>query len=212
MEIAQIRREYTKKKLSSKSVKADPIEQFKLWLQEAVESECLEPTGMIVSTVSENNAPSSRTVLLKGVDQDQFIFYTNYKSRKGSQLAKNPQISALFYWAELERQVIIEGTVEKCGSEESDQYFQTRPWKSRVGAIISPQSQPIPNRNYIKKEFLIEAAKHLPDYVPRPENWGGYRITPLRIEFWQGRSSRLHDRVLFSKSQDSNWQIQRLAP
>jgi pyridoxamine 5'-phosphate oxidase len=212
MDIAQIRREYTKKKLSSKSVKKNPIEQFQLWLKEAVDANCMEPTGMNVSTVSENNTPSSRMVLLKGVDNGQFIFYTNYQSRKGTQLAKNPSIAALFYWPELERQVIIEGKVEKCNTEESDRYFQTRPWKSRIGAIISPQSQPIPNRNYIKKAFMVEAGKHLPDYVKRPENWGGYRITPERIEFWQGRSSRLHDRVLFSKSSDDQWAIQRLAP
>jgi len=212
MEIAQIRREYTKKKLSSKSVQSDPIEQFRLWLTEAVESECLEPTGMNISTISEENTPSSRMVLLKGVDQDQFIFYTNYQSRKGRHLDKNPNVSALFYWPELERQVNIEGTVVKCDPQESDEYFQSRPWKSRIGAIISPQSQPIPNRNYIKKAFLVEAAKHLPEFVPRPKHWGGYRIIPRRIEFWQGRSSRLHDRVLFSKNAHNHWQIQRLAP
>jgi pyridoxamine 5'-phosphate oxidase len=212
MEIAQIRREYTKQKLSSKSVKKDPIEQFDLWLQEAVSANCLEPTGMNVSTVSENNTPSSRMVLLKGVSQGQFIFYTNYHSRKGQHLSKNPFISALFYWPELERQVNIEGQVEKCSQAESDQYFQTRPWKSRIGAIISPQSQAIKNRNVIKKAFLIEATKHLPDYVPRPQNWGGYRITPERIEFWQGRSSRLHDRILFTKTSEGQWKIQRLAP
>ncbi len=212
MDIAQIRREYTKKQLSKKSVHKDPIAQFQLWLKEAIDADCMEPTGMNVSTVSENNTPSSRMVLLKGVDNDQFIFYTNYNSRKGTQLAKNPHISALFYWPELERQVIIEGTVVKCSAEESDKYFQTRPWKSRIGAIISPQSQPIPNRTYIKKAFVVEASKHLPDDIPRPKHWGGYRITPERIEFWQGRSNRLHDRVLFSKLPDGEWQTQRLAP
>jgi pyridoxamine 5'-phosphate oxidase len=212
MDIAQIRREYTKQKLSSRSVKADPIIQFELWLQEAVSANCLEPTGMNVSTVSENSSPASRMVLLKGVDKGQLIFYTNYQSRKAQHLAKNPSISALFYWPELERQVNIEGVVEKCSAEESDQYFQTRPWKSRIGAIISPQSKSIKNRSYIKKAFLMEAAKHLPDYVPRPQNWGGYRITPGRIEFWQGRSSRLHDRILFTKVPDGQWAIERLAP
>lgn len=212
MDIAQIRREYTKKKLSKKSVKNDPIEQFQLWLKEAIEADCLEPTGMNVSTVSENNTPSSRMVLLKGVDDNQFIFYTNYNSRKGTQLAKNPHISALFYWPELERQVIIEGIVQKCTDVESDKYFQTRPWKSRIGAIVSPQSRPIPNRNYIKKAFVLEAAKHHPDFVPRPKHWGGYRIAPSRIEFWQGRSNRLHDRVLFSRSDNDKWQVERLAP
>jgi pyridoxamine 5'-phosphate oxidase len=159
MDIAQIRREYTRQKLSSKSVKEDPIEQFDLWLQEAVGANCLEPTGMNVSTVSENNSPSSRMVLLKGVNQGQLIFFTNYQSRKGQHLAKNPSISALFYWPELERQVNIEGVVEKCSAEESDQYFQTRPWKSRIGAIISPQSQSIKNRSYIKKSLFIGGGK-----------------------------------------------------
>jgi pyridoxamine 5'-phosphate oxidase len=172
----------------------------------------MEPTGMCISTVSETNTPSSRMVLLKGVDNGEFIFYTNYLSRKGKQLENNPSISALFYWPELERQVIIEGLVKKCGSTESDAYFQSRPWKSRIGAIISPQSQPIKNRSYIKKAFLLEATKHRPDFVPRPQHWGGYRIMPNRIEFWQGRSNRLHDRVVFSMGKKEEWLIQRLAP
>lgn len=212
MDIAQIRREYTKQKLSKQSVRQSPIDQFDQWLSEAIESNCMEPTGMCISTVSSSNTPSSRMVLLKGVNNGEFIFFTNYQSRKGEQLENNPNISALFFWAELERQVIIEGDVKKCSAEESDAYFQSRPWKSRIGAIISPQSQPIKNRSYIKKAFLLEAAKHRPDFVPRPLHWGGYRIKPNRIEFWQGRSNRLHDRVVFTKGQEEAWLIQRLAP
>jgi len=212
MDIAQVRREYTRKKLSKKSVHKDPVEQFNKWLKEAFDANCLEPTAMIISTVSKLNTPSSRVVLLKGVEDGCFIFYTNYHSRKGSQLSENPSISALFFWTELERQIIIEGTVKKLSAAQSDAYFNTRPWKSRIGAIISPQSQPIESRNTIKKAFVLEAAKHINNSIPRPAHWGGYKIDPTRIEFWQGRENRLHDRVLFTKNTDSSWEITRLAP
>ena len=212
MDIAQIRREYTKQKLSKKSVDPDPIAQFKKWMSEVLEANCLEPTAMTVCTVSENNAPSSRVVLLKGVEEGCFIFFTNYESRKGTQLKKNPNIAASFFWSELERQIIIEGVVEKIPEEASDAYFKSRPWKSRIGAIISPQSREIDSRNYIKKAFVVEAAKHLNDIVPRPPHWGGYKIKPNRIEFWQGRANRLHDRVLFTLQDSGDWQTTRLAP
>ena len=211
MDIAQIRQDYTKRKLNRKNVRKDAIEQFASWLDEALQANCLEPTAMVVSTVSEKNTPSSRVVLLKGVEADKFIFFTNYTSRKGTHLANNPGISALFFWPELERQVNIEGVVEKCSPEQSDTYFNSRPWKSRIGAIISPQSKIIESRNVIKKAFVLEAAKHIGDKVPRPAHWGGYVIMPSRIEFWQGRASRLHDRILFSK-EDGAWKIDRLAP
>jgi pyridoxamine 5'-phosphate oxidase len=212
MDLAQLRREYTKTKLSKKHVHKDPVEQFNLWLKEALQANCMETTAMTLSTVSKNNTPSSRVVLLKGVEDRQFVFYTNYKSRKGIDLNVNPNISALFFWPELERQINIEGTVQKCDPEQSNTYFNTRPWKSRIGAIISPQSQPIESRNVIKKAFVFEAAKHIGDSVPRPDYWGGYRIDPTRIEFWQGRANRLHDRVLFTKNADLSWSVSRLAP
>jgi len=212
MEIAQVRREYTKKKLSKKSVDKNPIVQFTNWLNEAIESNCMESTAMTISTVSDLNTPSSRVVLLKGVENGKFIFFTNYNSRKGSQLKKNPSISALFFWPELERQIIIEGMVVKSSDSVSDTYFNTRPWKSRIGAIISPQSTEIESRNTIKKAFVLEAAKHNTDSIPRPKHWGGFEIAPTRIEFWQGRENRLHDRILFTKNTDDLWTISRLAP
>ncbi len=212
MDIAQLRREYTKTKLSKVKVNDDPVEQFNIWLNEAIQADCLDPTAMIVSTVSEINSPSSRVVLLKGVENSQFIFYTNYNSRKGRQLGNNPNISSLFFWPELERQVIIEGMVQKTSTEQSDDYFKSRPLKSRIGAIISPQSQPIDSRNVIKKAFVIEAAKHIGLAVNRPNHWGGYKITPNRIEFWQGRANRLHDRILYLKENDDRWEKSRLAP
>ena len=212
MDIAQVRREYTKTKLSKKSVQKNPYKQINLWLEEAIKANCLEPTAMTVSTVSEDGRPSSRVVLLKDIENNQLFFYTNYNSRKGTQISKNPNTSALFFWPELERQIIIEGVIEKSTAEQSDAYFQTRPWKSRIGAIISPQSQPIDSRNVIKKAFVLEAAKHIGENIPRPTHWGGYKIIPDRIEFWQGRPNRLHDRILFTKTGDTTWQISRLAP
>lgn len=213
MNIAQARREYTKTRLSKKSVDKDPIAQVNKWMKEAFQANCLEPTAMTVSTVSTQNTPSSRVVLLKGIEDGKFVFFTNYESRKGKQLTKNNSICALFFWSELERQINIEGTVEKLPPEASDTYFHTRPWKSRIGAIISPQSQPIASRSVIKKAFVLEAAKHISESVPRPEHWGGYKIKPNRIEFWQGRPNRLHDRILFSQSAEADsWEINRLAP
>jgi pyridoxamine 5'-phosphate oxidase len=212
MDISQIRKDYTKKKLNQRNISKDPVAQFKLWLREAIDSDCNEPTAMAISTVSAENRPSSRMVLLKGVRDGAFVFYSNYQSRKGQHLLANQHIAAVFHWPELERQVNIEGWAEKCTDKESDNYFNSRPWKSRIGAIISPQSQEIKNRDFIKKAFVIEAAKHLPNKVPRPKYWGGYSIIPDRIEFWQGRSSRLHDRFLFTRSAENGWQIQRLAP
>jgi len=212
VDISQVRQDYSQAKLSVKHVDRDPIAQFNKWLNEAIESNCLEPTSMTVSTVSPENTPSSRVVLLKGVTGNKFVFFTNYQSRKGSQLAANPAISAVFFWPELERQVNIEGLAAKCPPEDSDTYFHTRPWKSRIGARISPQSQPIESRTYLKRMFVQESSKFLIGQIPRPENWGGYQIEPHRIEFWQGRPNRLHDRILFTKTDGNTWKIQRLAP
>jgi len=212
VDISQVRQDYSQAKLSVKHVDRDPIAQFNKWLNEAIESNCLEPTSMTVSTVSSENTPSSRVVLLKGVTGNKFVFFTNYQSRKGSHLAVNPAISVVFFWPELERQVNIEGKATKCPPEDSDTYFHTRPWKSRIGARISPQSQPIESRTYLKTLFVQESSKFLIGQIPRPENWGGYQIEPHRIEFWQGRPNRLHDRILFTKTDENTWKIQRLAP
>lgn len=211
-ELADIRQEYKKSTLSEKLILKDPVAQFEVWMNEALRSSVPEPTAMVISTVDEKCRPSSRTVLLKGIENGKLTFYTNYNSRKGRNLSVNPNISATFFWKELERQVHIEGTVEKVSSEQSDAYFHSRPWTSQIGARISPQSQPIKSRNFIKLAFAKEAFRLAAQKVPRPENWGGFYIIPHRIEFWQGRPSRLHDRILFTQQADKSWKIERLAP
>ena len=209
--LASIRSEYKKSKLSAAKVSKDPFEMFTIWMNEALESKIQEPTAFTISTVSDSGQPSNRTVLLKGYENNQFTFFTNYNSRKGMQLSANPKIGALIYWKELERQVIIEGTAVKTTNEESDLYFKSRPWKSKIGARISPQSEKVKSRTVIKMAFAKEAAKYLGREVPRPDYWGGYHIIPERIEFWQGRANRLHDRVVY-ELENNKWNIARLAP
>jgi len=212
LNIKDIRHEYKKKKLSKASVNADPFKQFEKWMEEALISED-EPTAMIVTSVSETNQPSSRAVLLKEVDDDnRLVFYSNYQSRKGVQIAQNPKVSATFFWPKLERQVHFEGIAAKIDPMVSDEYFQTRPRKSRIGACISPQSRVINSRNDIKTAFVKMAGQYLGRKVPRPAHWGGYGIRAHRIEFWQGRSNRLHDRILFQLKEDQTWSVERLAP
>lgn len=167
---------------------------------------------MIVCTSTPDGHPSSRTVLLKELLNGEFIFYSNYESRKGQQMASNPYVSLTFLWHELERQIHVEGTVRHLEPALSDAYFATRPYKSRVGARISPQSRPIPNRDYIYINFAKEAAKFIGQTVPRPDSWGGFAVSPTRIEFWQGRESRLHDRFAYTLQEDGSWQADRLAP
>ncbi len=211
--LANIRQEYTKSGLKESDLPADPLTLFEKWLNEAVEAKVEEPTAVLVGTVSPEGTPSTRTVLLKALRKGQFVFYTNYDSRKGSHLAQNPHISLSFVWHELERQVHIEGITSKVSSEESNDYFKTRPYKSRIGARISPQSRPISSRVEIMRLFVAEAARWIGREVERPENWGGYEVTPTRIEFWQGRPSRLHDRFLYTLQEDkSDWKHERLAP
>ena len=182
------------------------------WLNEALETKVNEPTAMIVATATPDGRPSVRTVLLKEVVGGRFVFYSNYESRKGRQMAENSHVAVTFLWHELERQIHVEGTVTRLSSEESDAYFAMRPYKSRVGARISPQSQPIPSREYIMMRFASESLRFVGREVPRPDNWGGYAVTPTRIEFWQGRDSRLHDRFLYELQPDGHWDLHRLAP
>ncbi len=210
--LAGIRQEYTKGGLRESELPDNPLLLFDRWLQEAIDAKVNEPTAVIVGTVSVDGRPSTRTVLLKGLSDGKFIFYTNYDSRKGRQLAHNPFISLSFIWHELERQVHIEGRATKVSPKESDEYFRQRPYKSRIGARISPQSQPIASRMQLIRTFVKEAARWIGKEVERPENWGGYAVTPTRIEFWQGRPNRLHDRFLYTLESKGNWEISRLAP
>ena len=209
--IADIRREYSKKALNRREVSECPIDQFNKWFDDAMRSNIDDANAMTLSTVSETGRPSGRIVLLKAVENNQFVFFTNYKSKKGIQIDKNPFVSLTFYWKELERQVRVEGKLNKVSKEISDQYFQSRPRKSRIGAWISDQSQPIKSRYTLIKSFLLLSGKYIGKQVPLPEHWGGYALTPDNIEFWQGRPSRLHDRINY-KLENGDWSIERLAP
>ena len=214
-QLSDIRKEYKKGKLTRNTISENPFEQFARWLDDALHCGEDEPTAMIAATVSPDGCPSTRTVLLKGVENGRFIFFTNYESRKGRQLAANPHISLSFVWHKLERQVHIEGIAERCAPRESDAYFSTRPYKSRIGARISPQSHVIGSRMEIIRAFVKEAAKLAGQTVQRPDNWGGFAVTPTRFEFWQGRESRLHDRFRYTLREAAPvpaWTILRLAP
>ena len=210
--LASIRQEYTKGGLRESELPDNPFLLFSQWLQEAIDSKVDEPTAMLVGTVSPEGKPSTRTVLLKDLHDDKFIFYSNYESRKGRQLAQNPAISLSFVWHKLERLVNIEGTAEKVPPFESDKYLKKRPYKSRIGARISPQSQPIGSRMQLIRAFIREAARWIGKEVERPAHWGGYAVIPERIEFWQGRPNRLHDRIVYTLQPDGHWKKERLAP
>lgn len=212
MNLSDIRQEYTKGGLRERELPANPFLLFSRWLQEAIDAKVNEPTAVMIGTVSSEGKPSTRTVLLKDIHDRKFIFYTNYESRKGKQLAQNPNISLSFVWHELERQIHIEGTVEKVSSRESDSYFRKRPFKSRIGARISPQSHPIESRIQLMRAFVKETVRWVGKEIERPENWGGYAVTPTRIEFWQGRPNRLHDRFLYQLQESGEWDVHRLAP
>lgn len=209
-DIQNLRRQYSKSTLSVSSVSKDPFKQFEKWFQDVLNSGFLEPNAMTLATASKTGKPSARIVLLKGIHDDGFVFYTNYKSKKGKDIEDNPYGSLLFYWDRLERQVRIEGKIEKVTKQESEEYFNTRPYKSRVGAWASKQSTVIESRSAIVREFLKYMMK-FKSHVPLPDVWGGYRLIPDSFEFWQGRPNRLHDRVRFTKNK-SGWKIERLAP
>ncbi len=211
MDIAAIRKEYTLKAFDVADAHANPFEQFKIWLHEAETTQINEPTAMHLATVSLSGRPSGRIVLLKGLDTG-FVFYTNYDSRKGKDLINNPFASITFFWAEMERQVRIEGTVEKVKTELAEQYFASRPFDSRIGAIASPQSQIIESREVLEHKYAELWQQYEGAEPPKPENWGGFRLLPEVFEFWQGRKSRLHDRLRYKPTTEQAWKIERLAP
>jgi pyridoxamine 5'-phosphate oxidase len=210
--IANIRKEYKLQTLAEKDVHKDPFRQFDQWWQEAIHSGLDEPNAMTLATASADGMPDARIVLLKGFDDKGFVFFTNYQSAKGQQLLENPRASLVFFWAALERQVRITGLVSLTSAKISDDYFESRPEGSRIGAWASPQSQAIGSREWLEenekrlKEESSEKSKHRPPY------WGGYLIKPVRMEFWQGRPSRLHDRILYTLQREGHWKIERLAP
>ena len=219
MNIADLRQDYSLQSLDIEDVAQDPIEQFKKWFDEALKSEILEPNAMTLATATAEGKPSARVVLLKDINNQGFTFFTNYDSRKGEEMTANPSVALCFGWLELQRQVRIEGTIERINEAESDAYFQSRPIGSQIGAWSSPQSKVILSRDFLekreefyKKQFNIsEDSKNDDAAIPRPEHWGGYVVKPTMIEFWQGRSSRLHDRIRYN-FEDGAWVIERLAP
>jgi len=211
MSIADLRKEYSRASLSEADVDPDPIKQFSTWFSDAIAAQVPEANAMSVSTVGGNGRPSSRILLIKDVDQRGFTWFTNYDSRKGHELTQNAYAALLFYWIELERQVRIEGRVERISDAENDSYFQSRPLKSRLGAIASAQSRPVESRELLEAQFAQAERQH-GEQPQRPAHWGGYRLLPDYIEFWQGRPSRLHDRIAYSLQADGSWKRQRLQP
>ncbi|MCB9348779.1 MAG: pyridoxamine 5'-phosphate oxidase [Lewinellaceae bacterium] len=212
MDLAAIRDEYTRDGLSRESLDDDPFQQFERWFQQALNSEAATPNAMSLATVAPNGQPSQRTVLLKYFDEKGLVFFTNYESRKAKEIAGNPQVSLLFYWPELERQVHITGSTERVSTGESLKYFMSRPLGSRIGAWVSNQSSVVGSRQLLLAKFDEMKRKFQNQEVPLPSFWGGFRVTPLSFEFWQGRPNRLHDRFLYSLQEGGEWGMERLAP
>lgn len=210
-ELAALRRDFSRESLSEISVAGDPFEQFSKWMDEALAAEIVDATAMTLSTVDTECRPSSRVVLLKGFDKTGFAFYTNYESKKARDLAANPNATVHFFWAELERQVIISGMVSKTSREESEAYFKSRPVESRIGAWASKQSSVLASREELEKRVEDLRAEYPDGDVPLPPFWGGFRLSPVHFEFWQGRASRLHDRICY-ELRDGKWEIFRLSP
>lgn len=211
-DIASLRKEYSKAALDTHAVSQDPINQFTKWFNEAITAKVPEPNAMNLATVNENGRPASRIVLLKGIEDNKFVFYTNHQSRKGKELDTNPACALTFFWPELERQVRIEGVASRTDEKRAERYFQSRPRGSQLGAWASPQSTMISDRSLLEERVKkLEEKFKGQDILPKPNQWGGYEIDPLMIEFWQGRPSRLHDRILYTKD-DGVWKINRLAP
>jgi pyridoxamine 5'-phosphate oxidase len=210
--IADIRKEYSSRQLSETDAAINPIQQFEKWWGEAIASEIDEVNAMTLATASSDGFPSARIVLLKGFDENGFMFFTNYKSFKGTQLDENPKACLVLFWKELERQVRITGIVQKASSGASDAYFQSRPVASQLGAWASPQSQVIENRDWLEEKYSVLSKETNEKRLQRPAHWGGYIVKPVIIEFWQGRPSRLHDRIQYSLEENGGWKIERLAP
>jgi pyridoxamine 5'-phosphate oxidase len=214
IDATNLRVDYQADELLESNANPNPMLQFKQWFEAALEDNIPEPNAMVIATIDERGRPAARVVLLKETTDRGFVFYTNYESRKGQELAANPNIAVAFNWLEHQQQVRIEGRVEKLSAAQSDRYFQSRPKGSQIGAWVSPQSQEIPHREFLEqKKKEIETAYADADKLPRPENWGGYLIIPDTIEFWQGRTSRLHDRLVYRReAEGQDWKIVRLAP
>ena len=210
--VADLRKDYQLQGLSETDADRNPFKQFQVWFDQALAAQLPEPNAMTVATVTKSGKPRARVVLLKNFDERGFVFYTNYHSHKGQELADNPQAAIAFWWAELERQVRIEGRVLKVSDRESDEYFHSRPFNSRLGAWASEQSQVIESREVLEQRLQDLKNKYENQDIPRPPHWGGFRVIPTAIEFWQGRPSRLHDRLLYSLLDDGSWQIERLSP
>lgn len=210
MSVADIRQDYAKNELLESSLAGDPFHQFAAWFDEALAANVPEVNAMTLACADAKGRPSARIVLLKGYDEQGFVFFTNYDSRKGHELQENPQASLLFFWPALERQVRIEGTVVRTSAQESDEYFNSRPLGSRIGAWASPQSRPI-TRAALEAN-TEQLSKTLGEQPQRPDHWGGFRLAPERVEFWQGRPSRLHDRLTYERNTEGKWLISRLAP
>ncbi len=210
--IADIRRDYSRKKLLEKKAAADPVKQFAKWWKQALSAEIVEPNAMTLATASSDGIPSARIVLLKGFSEKGFVFFTNYESYKGKQLSENPKACLVFFWMELERQVRITGLVEKIDPTTSDEYFHSRPEESQLGALASPQSRIIESREWLDEEYKRIRKELKGTTILKPVYWGGYIVKPVIMEFWQGRPGRLHDRLQYSLGENGNWKIERLAP
>lgn len=210
--IADIRKDYAALSLHESDVAPDPIAQFSTWWQQVLNSEVIEPNAMTVATASADGLPAARIILLKGFSPEGFVFFTNYNSFKGMHLAENPKACLVFFWPELERQVRITGVVKKVAAAESDAYFQSRPAGSRIGAWASQQSSVVPNREWLDEQFTQKEREFVSGEIPRPPHWGGYLVQPVVVEFWQGRPSRLHDRIQYTLQENGSWKIERLSP
>ncbi len=209
--LADIRNEYIKGELHKENLQASPIEQFNTWLHEALEAQCMEPTAVTLATVDEENMPNCRIVLLKDVNPDGFVFFTNYASQKGRELFATNKAALNFFWPELERQVRIRGLIEKVSAQHSDEYFQSRPRESQLGAWASNQSEVVANSDELERNYTQLQSQYDGNTIPRPKHWGGYVVKPISIEFWQGRANRMHHRFQYLK-EDGNWTIRQLAP